>query len=61
MNRDGGIQGDRIVARYPFPAYPNGWFRVSYSSDLAPEDVKPLHCFGRELVLFRTEAGEAIK
>jgi nitrite reductase/ring-hydroxylating ferredoxin subunit len=45
--------------RYPFPAYANGWFRVGYSDDLAPEQVRPLHYFGQELVLFRTAAGEA--
>jgi len=46
------------VDRYPFPAYPNGWFRVAYSEDLAPAEVKPLHYFGRDLVLFRSESGE---
>jgi nitrite reductase/ring-hydroxylating ferredoxin subunit len=47
------------VDRYPFPAYPNGWFRVAYSEDLGAAEVKPLHYFGRDLVLFRTESGEA--
>ena len=45
--------------RYPFPAYPNGWFRVGYSGELEPEAVEPLSYFGRELVLFRTAGGEA--
>lgn len=47
------------MERYPFPAYPNGWFRVAYTVDLATAEVKPLRYFGRDLVLFRTEAGEA--
>lgn len=47
------------MERYPFPAYPNGWFRVAYSSELAVGEVKPLHYFGRELVLFRGESGDA--
>jgi phenylpropionate dioxygenase-like ring-hydroxylating dioxygenase large terminal subunit len=38
--------------RFPFPV-PNGWFIVAASADLAPGDVRPLHYFGRELVLFR--------
>lgn len=55
ISTDGSPDGDR----YPFPAYPNGWFRVVYSADLAPGDVKPLSYFGRELVAWRDEAGEA--
>lgn len=42
-----------------FPAYPNGWFRVAFSADLQPGEVKPIRYFGRQMVLFRTEAGEA--
>ena len=45
--------------RFPFPAYPNGWFRVAYADELAPRDVRPLRYFGRDLVLFRDEAGVA--
>ncbi len=45
--------------RFPFPAYPNGWFRVAYSSELANGEVQPLRYFGRELVLFRDEEGES--
>jgi 3-ketosteroid 9alpha-monooxygenase subunit A len=49
----------QTVDRYPFPAYPNGWFRAAYSNDLGAGEVKPLHYFGRDLVLFRTEDGKA--
>ncbi len=45
--------------RFPFPAYPDGWFRIAYSEDLKPGDVQPLKYFGKDLVLFRTEAGDA--
>jgi phenylpropionate dioxygenase-like ring-hydroxylating dioxygenase large terminal subunit len=47
------------VGRYPFPAYPNGWFRLAYGSDLDVGEVKPLEYFGRSLVLFRGEDGQA--
>jgi phenylpropionate dioxygenase-like ring-hydroxylating dioxygenase large terminal subunit len=47
------------MSRFPMPRYPNGWFQVAYSNELAPGGVMPLQYFGRELVLFRTEAGEA--
>ncbi|MCZ6785496.1 MAG: Rieske 2Fe-2S domain-containing protein [Proteobacteria bacterium] len=45
--------------RFPYPPYANGWFRVAYADELARGDVKALHYFGRELVLFRDEEGEA--
>ncbi|MCU1448821.1 MAG: (2Fe-2S)-binding protein [Acidimicrobiales bacterium] len=44
--------------RYPFPI-PNGWFVVAESADLAAGEVRPLYYFGRDLVLYRTTAGEA--
>jgi nitrite reductase/ring-hydroxylating ferredoxin subunit len=47
------------MSRFPFPRYPDGWFQVAYSDELAPGAVMPLSYFGRELVLFRTEAGVA--
>jgi 3-ketosteroid 9alpha-monooxygenase subunit A len=47
------------MSRFPFPRYPNGWFQVAYADELAPGAVVPLKYFGRDLVLFRTESGEA--
>ena len=38
---------------------PNGWFIVARSDELAPGEMRPLYAFGRDLVLFRTEGGEA--
>jgi phenylpropionate dioxygenase-like ring-hydroxylating dioxygenase large terminal subunit len=48
-----------MASRFPFPAFPNGWFRVCYAHELAAGDVVPLHYFGRDLVLFRDEKGAA--
>ena len=36
---------------------PFGWFGVAFSHELAIGEVKPIHYFGRDLVLFRTESG----
>ncbi|HZS37636.1 MAG TPA: Rieske 2Fe-2S domain-containing protein [Polyangia bacterium] len=44
---------------YPFPDFPNGWFQVAYSDELAPGAVMPLSYFGRELVAFRGADGQA--
>jgi len=46
------------VDRFPM-GIPYGWFFVSYSDELAPGDVRPVHYFGQDLVLFRNEQGEA--
>lgn len=43
---------------FPFPI-PNGWFAVSFSDELAPGEIRPIHYFGRDLVLFRGESGGA--
>ena len=48
-----------MTKRFPFHPYPNSWFVVAFSSELAPGGVMPLHYFGQELVLFRTEDGAA--
>lgn len=45
--------------RYPFPPYPDGWFGVARSDDLAVGDVRALHHLGRDLVAFRGEDGAA--
>jgi phenylpropionate dioxygenase-like ring-hydroxylating dioxygenase large terminal subunit len=45
-------------SRYPFDI-PMGWFQVAWSEELAPGDVLPRFYFGRHLVLWRDEQGEA--
>jgi phenylpropionate dioxygenase-like ring-hydroxylating dioxygenase large terminal subunit len=46
-------------SRYPFTPYPNGWFRFAYSHELEAGQLKTLRFFGREFVLYRSEAGVA--
>jgi phenylpropionate dioxygenase-like ring-hydroxylating dioxygenase large terminal subunit len=45
-------------ARIPLP-FPFGWFCVAESDELAAGDVRTVHYFGRDLVLFRGEGGAA--
>ncbi len=40
------------------PPYPNGWFQVGYSDEVAPGASMPLSYFGRDLVMFRGEDGK---
>jgi phenylpropionate dioxygenase-like ring-hydroxylating dioxygenase large terminal subunit len=42
---------------FPWPGYPTGWFQVGWSAELAPGDIRPVHYFGRELVMYRGEDG----
>ena len=44
---------------FPFPAYPNGWFAVAYGDEVGPGKLQRIHYLGRELVLWRSEAGQA--
>lgn len=39
---------------------PYGWYAVEYIDELAVGEVKPLHFFGKDLVIFRTESGKAV-
>jgi len=48
---------DRSTA--PQLPYPRGWYAIVDSADLARSEVKPVKVFGREVVVFRTEDGEA--
>ncbi len=45
--------------RIDLPPYTRGWFAVASSSELDAGDLLPRHYFGRELVLLRSESGEA--
>jgi nitrite reductase/ring-hydroxylating ferredoxin subunit/putative sterol carrier protein len=46
-----------VGTRFPFPSFPRGWFVVALSSDVAPGEVKTVHYFGQDIVLFRGEDG----
>ena len=46
--------------RYPFAPFPDGWFLLLQSHQLAVGDVLPLRYFGRDLVAYRTEGGRAV-
>jgi phenylpropionate dioxygenase-like ring-hydroxylating dioxygenase large terminal subunit len=46
-------------SRYPVTPTPDGWYAVALSDEIAPGQVQPIDCLGEDLVLFRTESGEA--
>ena len=43
------------MRRHPFPI-PNGWFAVAFSDEIAAGELRAVHYFGRDLVLFRGES-----
>ena len=43
----------------PQNRYPTGWFQVAWSDDVAVGDVKLVHYFGEDIVLWRGESGQA--
>lgn len=43
--------------RFPMPM-PFGWFCIGYSDELAPGEVRNIHYFDRDMVLFRTASGK---
>lgn len=43
--------------RFPFSSFPNSWFCIALSNELSSGKLIPLHYFGKDLVLFRTENG----
>jgi phenylpropionate dioxygenase-like ring-hydroxylating dioxygenase large terminal subunit len=43
--------------RFPFPSYPNGWFAVAFSPEIAPGAVVTRRAFGQDIVVYRTESG----
>lgn len=45
--------------RFPFTAYPSGWFVVATSEELLPGQLLMLHYFGKDLIAFRDESGRA--
>ncbi len=47
------------MQRITLPPYPNGWFSLGYSHELATGEAKPIHWLGRDFVLFRGEDGKA--
>ena len=46
-----------MTKRFPMPM-PFGWFCIGYSDELALREVKNVHYFARDMVLFRTESGQ---
>lgn len=46
--------GDR---RFPFDAYPKGWFQVASSEEVGVGQLVGLHYFGRRLICYRDSSG----
>lgn len=47
------------MQRIPLPPFPNGWFAVSHSDQLAAGEVKTVRALGKEIVVYRGAGGQA--
>ncbi|MGB9339412.1 MAG: Rieske 2Fe-2S domain-containing protein [Polyangiales bacterium] len=48
-----------MVENYRFPGIPVGWYTVATSKEVRAGQILPMKYFGEELILYRTESGEA--
>jgi nitrite reductase/ring-hydroxylating ferredoxin subunit len=48
-----------LVENYRFPGIPVGWYTIATSKEVAAGEVQTVKYFGEELILYRTESGEA--
>jgi hypothetical protein len=46
-----------IDKRFPFDAYPKGWFQAAYSREVDTGQIAGLHYFGRRLICYRGDSG----
>ncbi len=56
LTSDRAVEPESPLGVSPY-RYPTGWYVVSWSSDLAPGALRPVHYFGRDLVVFRGISG----
>lgn len=45
---------------WPYTTFPTGWFQIEWSKELLAGQVKTLHYFDQDIVLYRTESGRAV-
>jgi 3-ketosteroid 9alpha-monooxygenase subunit A len=43
---------------FPHSGHPSGWYQIAWAAELEPGDVRPLHYFSRDLVLYRGADGD---
>lgn len=54
-----GSKGSQVVTtQLPVAHLPTGWFQVGWSGELVACEVRPMHYFGRDLVMYRGHGGQ---
>ena len=46
--------------RFPFPVFPDGWYTLAFTDELARGSILTREIGGQQIVIFRTETGEAV-
>lgn len=49
-----------IEDTFPHTVLPTGWFQVAWSDEVAPGAITPVRYFGRDLIVYRTSAGDPV-
>jgi nitrite reductase/ring-hydroxylating ferredoxin subunit len=49
-----------MTKRFPFSPFPAGWFCVAFSHELRAAEIQSRTLFGREVILYRTQAGAPV-
>lgn len=49
-----------MATKTVLPPYPNGWYAICASSELAAGKIHSKRLFGKDLVLYRTASGQAV-
>ena len=42
---------------FPYASFPSGWYQVAWAGEVGSGEVKPLHYFGQDLVMYRGASG----
>jgi nitrite reductase/ring-hydroxylating ferredoxin subunit len=48
------------TTRFPFPAYPSGWFAVAFSDEIRSGRIERRRFAGEEVVIYRTRSGQPV-
>ena len=54
------FEDDELMEDCPLTGYPTGWFAALWSHELPVGKVVPVHYFGQDLVVWRSESGEPV-
>lgn len=46
-----------MIEDFPHKGYPTGWYQIAWAGEVARGEIRPLHYFGQDLVLYHGKRG----